>query len=140
MIKDVRISVRSVQSANGNDEVTEFETFGRVGSVKGRVLIAYDEPAGMLAAGAKTTVRYCEPDRVEIMRKGNQNTRIDVIRGERNSLFYDTPYGSIMLGIYGEQVECGIDENGGKLTVGYSIDSNLQHISRNTVEITVREV
>lgn len=140
MMKEVLINVRSVQSVDGDDAVTEFETVGRVGSIEGSVLIAYDEPEGMLAAGAKTTVRFCEPDRVIIKRTGRQDSRIEVIKGARNSLFYDTPYGSLMLGIYGESVECGIDGNGGKLTVGYTVDSNLQHISRNKVEITVREV
>ena len=43
-------------------------------------------------------------------------------------------------GIFGEKIENNLTEQGGKLYMSYTIDSNLQLVSRNVVEINVREV
>lgn len=140
MMKEVLLDVRSVQQVNGEEQVIEFSTVGKLGVLNGSVLMSYEEPDGMMAAGSQTTVRYNPPGNVVISRKGDQQSRIEVISGERNSLYYRTPYGSLMLGVYGEAVKCDMNKNGGRLDIAYTIDSNLQHVSRNKVEITVREV
>lgn len=140
MMKDVMLSVRSVQRSEDDAQTIEFETVGRFGVNNGIILISYEEPNGMLAAGSKTIVRFMAPETVVIKRTGDQQSRIEVIKGVRNNFFYNTPYGSLMLGIYGETVACDINENGGRLGMIYTIDSNLQHISRNEIEITVRGV
>lgn len=140
IMKEVMIDVRSVQQVNGDEQSVEFSTVGKLGISKDGVLMSYEEPDGMVSAGSETTVRFIQPGNVIIFRKGDQQSRIDVIAGVRNSLYYNTPFGSIMLGVYGESVKCDIDKNGGSLDLVYTIDSNLQHVSRNKVEITVREV
>ena len=53
---------------------------------------------------------------------------------------YNTPAGEMLIGIFGEKVEHNFKKNGGSLSLKYTIDQNLNFISRNTVNITVREV
>jgi uncharacterized beta-barrel protein YwiB (DUF1934 family) len=44
------------------------------------------------------------------------------------------------LGIHGEKVNIDLNENGGRIELVYTIDSDLKLVSRNEVEITVKEV
>ncbi len=43
------------------------------------------------------------------------------------------------MGIFGENVRSSLDENGGSLFMSYTIDVNYGMLSRNKVEISVRE-
>lgn len=61
-------------------------------------------------------------------------------KGIRTSCFYSTPAGSLNLGIFGEKVKNELNDDGGKIAMTYLIDSNAKVISRNTVNISVREV
>ena len=46
----------------------------------------------------------------------------------------------MLIGIFGEKVEHNLKKNGGSISMKYTIDQNLNFVSRNTVSITVREV
>ena len=61
-------------------------------------------------------------------------------KGVRNNCFYATPHGELSLGIFGEKVFWDLNPNGGKISMKYTIDTDLQLLSRNSVNISIREV
>ena len=48
--------------------------------------------------------------------------------------------GEFFIDIYGEQVKSTLSENGGTVSLVYSLNMNATPIGRNRIEITVKEV
>lgn len=141
MIKDVIIDIITEQSIDGQTDNIEFTTDGRFGIKDDSYFISYDESALLDVDGEIKTTIYLKPDNtVVLQRKGAYNSRMVIEKGIRTSCFYSTPAGSLSLGIFGEKVKNELNDDGGKIAMTYLIDSNAKVISRNTVNISVREV
>ena len=141
MIKDVIIDIITEQSLDGQTDNIEFTTDGRFGIKGDSYFISYDESALLEVEGEIKTTIYLKPDNtVVLQRKGAYNSRMVIEKGVRTSCFYSTPSGSLSLGIFGEKIKNELNDDGGKIAMTYLIDSNARLISRNTVNISVREV
>ena len=75
-----------------------------------------------------------------MQRSGAYNSRMVIEKGVRNNCFYMTPMGELSLGVFGEKVKSQLTENGGNIIMNYTIDTNLQLLSRNKVNISIKEV
>ncbi len=141
MIKDVLISIKGVQGIDDETDTVEFITDGRFGIKDGNYFISYDE-SGMLENGetVKTQIHIKSENKVLLKRSGSVNTRMLIEKGNRNSAFYSTPVGELSIGIFGETVDFNLNENGGEIKLKYTIDSDLRLVSRNSVDISIREV
>ncbi len=87
----------------------------------------------------RTTVRIDENNVVTVMKGGEENHHLILEKGRRHKCEYNTPFGSIMMGVYTDMVNVDLDEHGGSLTVHYSIDIDAELASSNELTITVRE-
>lgn len=140
MMKDVIISIKGTQGLNEETDTIEFTTDGRFGEKDGSYLITYDESEILGMKNVKTCL-YVKPDNsVILQRSGTVQSRLVVEEGRRSTCFYSTPQGDLLIGIFGETVKHDLKKNGGSISMKYTIDSNLNLISRNTVNITVKEV
>ena len=115
MIKNVIIDIKTEQSLDGQRDTVEFSTDGHLGIKDGSYFLSYDE-SGLL------------------------DSRMVIEKGVRNNCFYSTPVGNLTLGIFGEKVVSNLNENGGTISMTYLIDADAKHLSRNIVNIFVREV
>lgn len=140
MIKDVLITVVGIQGIDGEEDTVELTTEGRFGIKDGKYFLSYDEGQIVEAGKVKTKIFINSPDSVVLQRTGDISSRMEITAGERKSCFYSTPVGDICIGIYGENIELDLKENGGNINLVYTIDSDLKLISRNRVKITVKEV
>ena len=140
MIKDVLITVVGIQGIDGEEDTVELTTEGRFGIKDGKYFLSYDEGQIVEAGKVKTKIFINSTDSVVLQRTGDINSRMEITAGERKSCFYSTPVGDICIGIYGENIELDLKENGGNINLVYTIDSDLKLISRNRVKITVKEV
>ena len=140
MIKDVIIDIKGMQGIDDESDTIEFTTDGRFGFKDDEYFISYDE-GQMLQDDTKVkTTLLVKPDSVVLSRSGSVNSRMLIQKGERNTCFYSTPHGNLVLGIFGNSIEYDLTENGGKIRIEYNIDSDLKLVSKNTVDITVRKV
>ena len=140
MLKDVLINIKGAQGSDGEESVIELTTDGRFGEKNGGFYITYDE-SGMIGIDNVKTSLYIKPDNsVILQRSGAIDSRIVVESGKRSVCYYNTPAGEMLIGIFGEKVEHNLKKNGGSISMKYTIDQNLNFVSRNTVSITVREV
>lgn len=140
MIKDVIIDIKGIQGLDDETDTIEFTTDGRFGIKNGEYFISYDE-GQMLGEGTKIkTSLIIKPDSVVLQRSGAVKSRMLIKKGERNTCFYSTPYCNMVIGIYGEEIKYNLSEKGGELTLKYNIDSDLKLVSKNSVDISVREV
>ena len=141
MIKDALINIKGIQGIDGDTDTIEFMTDGRFGFKDGSYYISYDE-SRMLDTGddVKTHIYIKSEDSVVLQRSGTINSKILIEKNNRNNCFYSTPMGDLTIGVYGEVIEHNLSENGGEVKLKYTIDSDLKLISRNEVNISVREV
>lgn len=141
MIKDVIIDIKTEQTVDNDTDFIEFTTDGRFGFEDGSFYISYDESSLLDVEGEVKTTLYVKPDNsVILQRKGAYNSRMVIEKGVRNNCFYSTPHGDLSLGIFGEKVIHKLDNNGGSISMRYTIDTDLQLLSKNSVNISIREV
>lgn len=140
MIKDVIIDIKGMQGIDDESDTIEFTTDGRFGIKNDEYYISYDE-GQMLDDDTKVkTTLLVRPDSVVLSRSGSVNSRMLIQKGERNTCFYSTPHGNLVLGIFGNSIDFDLNEKGGKIRIEYNIDSDLKLVSKNSVDITVREI
>ncbi len=141
MMKDVIINIKTEQTVGDSTDTIEFTTDGRFGIKDGSYFISYEESKLLEVDGEIKTTLYIKPNNSVIMqRNGAYSSRMVIEKGVRNNCFYVTPMGELSLGIFGEKVKTAFSENGGSITMNYTIDTNLQLLSRNSVNISVKEV
>ena len=141
MIKDVIIIIKTEQTVGDSTDTIEFTTDGRFGIKDGSYFISYEESKLLEVDGdVKTTLYIKSDDSVVMQRNGAYSSRMVIEKGVRNNCFYVTPMGELSLGIFGEKVKTNFSENGGSIDMNYTIDTNLQLLSRNSVNISVKEV
>ena len=141
MIKNVIIEIKTEQTVDDSIDKIEFTTDARYGFRDGSYFISYDESKLMEVEGEIKTTLYVKPNAsVVLQRKGAYNSRMVIEKGVRNNCLYATPNGEFSLGIFGEKVLANLSDDGGNITMNYTIDSGLQLLSRNKVNISIREV
>ncbi|MBQ3052889.1 MAG: DUF1934 domain-containing protein [Clostridia bacterium] len=139
MIKDVIIDIKGYQGIDDQRDTIEFTTDGRFGIKENEYYISYDE-GQMFGDGTKVkTSLYIKPDSVVLQRSGDIQSRMVIEKGNRNTCFYSTPHGNLVLGIFGNKLDIDLSEKGGKIKLGYNIDSDLKLVSKNVVNISIRE-
>lgn len=141
MIKDVLINIKGIQGIDGESDTVELVTEGKFGIRNGEYYLAYDEGAMLDSKDeVKTRIYIKNADSVVLRRTGAIASHMLIENGKRNTCIYATPFGEMTIGISGESIEHSLNENGGEIRLKYSIDSQLRLISRNEVNISVKEV
>lgn len=140
MLSEKVIEIRSViTDGEGNEDVIEMNTVGKYGLKNGKVYLSYDDSSSV-GVDDVTTILTVQNDMVVLKRTGALQSRLEIEKGERHQCHYSTQFGNLSVGIFGEMVDIKLDESGGKLSMEYTIDVNSQLLSKNNVEITVKEV
>ena len=100
MTDNVIISIKGTQvSAEGGPDEMELVTAGVLNQEgEGRYTISYEESELTGLEGTTTVVRVDGP-RVTLLREGSINSQMVFEEGQRHLSMYETPYGSLSVGI-----------------------------------------
>ena len=130
MNKDVLIHVRGLQMMETDDaqEPIEIVVPGQYYFRNGSHYLRYEE---MLDDTAETTVNYIKmsPNGVEVRKQGQVNVHMVFEEGKKNKTFYNTPYGTLQLGISATGLELKESEDGIQMKVDYALDMNEEHVA-----------
>ena len=130
MNKDVLIHVRGLQMMETDDaqEPIEIVVPGQYYFRNGSHYLRYEE---MLDDTAETTVNYIKmsPNGVEVRKQGQVNVHMDFEEGKKNKTFYNTPYGTLQMGISATGLELKESEDGIQMKVDYALDMNEEHVA-----------
>ena len=137
-MKDVMISIRGTQEVDGEENVIEMLAGGVYSLSGGECLLEYDEKDEDDEV-FHTTLSIDPAGVVTLQRDGLHSNRMTIQRGQRHLCHYDTPFGALMIGVFGEQVASSLTEEGGEILMRYTIDIKSAMQSRNEVKITVKE-
>ena len=140
MIKDVIIDMKSSQGIDGETNSIELSTVGKFGFKDGSYFISYDESKLLEMDDVKTVLYIHADNTVVLQRTGSLQSRLVIQKGVRNNCFYNTPHGELIIGIFGEEIKHNLSFSGGNVSMNYTIDSNLELISRNVINFSVKEV
>ncbi len=138
-MKDVIINIKGTQTSDADSEVIEFTTLGKFGERDGKYMVVYEENQTLEGSLVKTTLKT-EDNRIVMNRSGAIDSKLVIEKGRRNRCFYSIPQGELVLGIFGESIINNLNKNGGDISMCYTIDIDNGLISRNTVEISIKEV
>ena len=127
------------------EEFVELMTRGQFVQKGGSYYITYKETETTGYEGCTTTLKIAaDGSRVAMLRfgkGGGAGTQLLIEKGKRNLCHYETGYGSMTLGVTGDEIECGLTEKGGTAKFGYLLDANsAELVSRNRLEVTVTHV
>lgn len=139
-MKDVIIDIKGTQGIDGEDNVIELSTLGKLSVRDGKYLLTYEENETIKSNNTKTLLKAEGDSKITMIRSGAIDSRMIIEKGRRNTCFYSVPQGELVLGIFGETIENTLKDNGGKVKMSYTIDIENSVLSHNTVEISVREV
>ena len=73
-------------------------------------------------------------------RSGSFTAQMIMEKGKRHTCVYETPMGSLSLGIYTNKVESTMTPEGGKLIFSYTLDANGSFLSDNILEVTLEKI
>lgn len=140
LYKDVIIDIKGTQNVNGSEDTVELTTVGRMNIMGAKTYLRYDDSSSSGEESVSCMIKIDHDDDSVIMqRSGKLNSRMYIKKGQRHICHYDTSEGPLTMGIFGENVKSDIDESGGNIFMSYTIDVNYGMLSRNKVEITVKE-
>ena len=130
MNKDVLIHVRGLQMMETDDaqEPIEIVVPGQYYFRNGSHYLRYEE---MLDDTAETTVNYIKmsPNVVEVRKQGQVYVHMVFEESKKNKTFYNTPYGTLQMGISATGLELKESEDGIQMKVDYALDMNEEHVA-----------
>jgi uncharacterized beta-barrel protein YwiB (DUF1934 family) len=131
MHKDVIVSVSGTQFAMNPNEPIEIISIGERYEADGKTYVLYEEVVEDGTDNAevtKNTIKLGE-GRVELIKKGMNNTHMIFEKGKNHMASYNTPLGNLMISIYTKEIFINKKEDAVGVQINYSLDINYSHVS-----------
>ena len=138
MKKDVITTIASKQNFEGCEpDHINLITAGRLYRRNGKYFISYEESELTGMEGTRTTLKL-EDRQVTMTRTGTHPAQMLFAEHKRHVGLYQTDVGSLAVSTHTSQLINDIGENGGKLSIDYTveIDSNLAGTHRFEMAVT----
>ncbi|MCD8189480.1 MAG: DUF1934 domain-containing protein [Clostridiales bacterium] len=137
--KDVFISILGLQDYEGTDgDSVELTTAGKLTRTARGYHLSYQESALTGMEGIQTNIEV-SPNLVMLTRTGQVCSEMVFEKGVRHLSLYDTPFGSLEVGVAARSIHSTIGDRGGELEVNYSINIDHRLAGENSFSLKVRE-
>ncbi len=133
------ISIKGLQEYDNADDNTDISLTTEADFEKqdGAYFIDYNESEITGLDGTKTSIEIGS-DYVSLLRNGAVNSQMLFMKDRKTSSYYNTPYGNFMIGIYTDNLNIDVNDDGGTVNVDYYLDINNSRTSKNNFEIQIR--
>ena len=144
-MKDVLVSITGSQHAPWLPPVVtdsnsiQLVTGGSYQYGGGNCQLSYQE-SPLTGMEGTTTTFLVRDDNVTMVRKGAYNAELCFRPGERHCFLYNTPFGSMTMGIRTQRLKTALGEHGGSMDITYTVDMNNIPLGKNFFQIDVKEV
>ncbi len=125
--------------AEGEADKVEFVTEGSLFEKSGKYYLKYTEMFDKDAEASKTTMKI-EENKVTILRYGEVNTQMVLECGKKNMNYYETPCGSLLVGVIADTMSIDVGGPKGSIKLNYDVEINNALTSRNNVILTYEEI
>lgn len=141
MDKNVILSIRGQQTFDNNSdpEVIELVTEGTLTPQEnGNYTVRYQESELTGLEGTQTTIQV-EDHSVTILREGQVNSQMVFEAGRRHLTMYNTPYGTLAIGVNTRHMKVDLDETGGSIEIDYALEVDHAVAGENLFCISIKE-
>lgn len=135
MKKEVIINISGLQLDVSSEEPIELMTTGAYYLKNGKHYIVYDELTDDSQI-VKNRLKI-SPKVVEVTKKGASSSHMVFERGKENLTYYDTPFGSLLLGINTSKIDLQETEDSMALHIDYGLSINSDHISDCSIDVSI---
>ena len=136
MKENAMIYLKTLQNIDNEVNEIELQTKGRFLQKDGKYYISYEESEMTGFEDTITTIKVTG-DAVCMTRKGKYNSRMVFKKGEKYLCSYNTPYGSIPVGVNPITLENNLGEDGGKFNIEYILDIDNRDYLKNRLDLTI---
>jgi len=137
-MKKVMISIKGLPVfASSDDDAFELMTDGEYLQKDGISTFSYVESMLTGNEGLLTTFDV-EQDRVVLRRGDGMSGDMIFSENQKHHFLYDTPFGSILLGIDTHSIKTNMGDDGGNLEIRYDIEVDNVSVSQNLFRINIR--
>ncbi|SFG62278.1 Uncharacterized beta-barrel protein YwiB, DUF1934 family [Lachnospiraceae bacterium C7] len=131
MTKEVLVSVLGKQmdrrEVGQGEDKSEIKTNGQYYEKDGKHYVLYEITEENNDIPTKTMVK-ANDNIVEVTRKGVTNTHMVFEKNKKNVTYYDTPYGSIQLGVDTRKLNVVKESDRIRIELEYSLDCNYEYL------------
>ncbi|MGI6018220.1 MAG: DUF1934 domain-containing protein [Marvinbryantia sp.] len=138
MTKDVLVSIKGLQIiASENEDEVEVVTSGNYLQKNGKHYIRYEEVVEGMDGTIQNLIKL-DGDSMEVTRKGLTNTHMIFEKNKKNETYYNTPFGSLLVGISATNIDVKDCLEQINVTVQYALDINYEHMADCTINMNIR--
>lgn len=140
MTKDVLLSIRGLQFASKEEEdvePVEVITAGDYYKKNGKHYIMYDEVMEGFDGNTRNVLKLTE-DSLDITKKGVSNVHMVFEKNKKNVSYYNTPFGSLLIGIDAKSVDIAETEDDIDVKVKYNLEVNYEHLADCSISVHIK--
>ncbi len=138
MMQDVLVSIKGFQKQNDGTDTIEMIAVGKYQKTDSGAVAVYNETE-QDGSNSRVLLKYDNSGKLVIERTGSLNSKMVIERGKRNQNFYTTAHSNFLMGIYGESLFSELNNKNGFISAEYQIDIEGAVVSKNKIEITLKE-
>ena len=135
--KNVIISIKGIQSNDGDKDIYELVTDGTYTFSDSACEFTYMESELTGLEGTKTTFKV-DNEKVLLTREGSLNSQMMFEKGKKHFFLYETPYGSATMGVKTHKLKTGLGEAAAILSLRTPSMSTAYRLE-NEFKISIRE-
>jgi len=137
-MKKVMITIKGLPVFSSSEEdAFELLTDGEYLQEDGIATFSYIENT-LTGYGDQMTTFNVEQDRVILRRNDGQSGDMIFSEDQKHHFLYDTPFGSVMLGIDTHSITKNMGDDGGNLEIRYDIEVDNVSVSQNLFKINIK--
>lgn len=136
MTKDVLVAIAGLQYELESEEPIEVITAGQYFCKNEKHYVLYDEILDESNEVCKNRIKI-GTDMVEILKSGASNVHMVFELGKKNLTYYNTPFGSLLIGIDTTKIVCSESEEAIELNIEYGLEVNYSHVSDCSITVKV---
>lgn len=137
-MNNVKVSIKGMQTQDDDTNDVELFTEGQFEKNGDKYILIYKESEMTGFEGTTTTVEI-ENERVSIIRSGNVSNQMIFLKGKKTTSYYNTQFGSLVIGVMADKMDVDITDEGGKIDISYILDINEEFIGQNNVHIDIKK-
>ncbi len=139
MTKDVLVTISGLQMTKQNEESEPVEiiTAGDYYKKNNKHYVIYDEVMEGFDGTTRNIIKLQE-NCVDITKKGITNVHMVFEKNKKNVTCYETPFGSLMIGINAKDIQIREEEHDISVDVEYALELNYEHLADCSIRMAIQ--
>ncbi len=133
------ITLTGRQSIDGENDQYELTTLGKYIKKGDKYYVSYEGSELTGYEGTTTTLKI-KDGYISMIRFGNSSTQMIFEKEKKYVGHYETPFGSLSVGVTTNSMTVDIDENGGEIDLDYLVELNNNLPVHNGLHLKIRKV